>query len=181
MGEKGSPLLVAPRTWTQHGESGMWASEWIPHIGVCMDDIAVIRSCWTNGINHSGGVCQMNTCINVAGRPALGSWIHYGLGSANQDLPAFVAMTSRGTGKPGGQPLYDRLWGSGFLPSRYHLRQSARDIFISINGQRDSNHGSLAFLILIASSVDMPIHCSTIVPFLTRCRGLIPSNSLIFF
>ena len=72
MGEKGAPLLAAPRTWKQHGESGLWASEWIPHIAECMDDIAVIRSCWTNGINHAGGVCQMNTCINVAGRPSLG-------------------------------------------------------------------------------------------------------------
>ncbi len=76
MGEKGAPLLTAPRTWKQHGESGLWASEWIPHIAERMDDIAVIRSCWTNGINHAGGVCQMNTCINVAGRPSLGSWIH---------------------------------------------------------------------------------------------------------
>ncbi len=88
MGEKGSPLLAAPRTWKQHGESGMWASEWIPHIAQCMDDIAVIRSCWTNGINHAGGVCQMNTCINVAGRPSLGAWVNYGLGSENQNLPA---------------------------------------------------------------------------------------------
>jgi hypothetical protein len=115
MGEKGSPLLVAPRTWTQHGESGMWASEWIPHIGSCMDDIAVIRSCWTNGINHSGGVCQMNTCINVAGRPSLGSWVHYGLGSANQDLPAFVVMCDSS-----GRPVNgSRNWGSGFMPASH--------------------------------------------------------------
>ena len=71
MGEKGAPLLEAPRRWRRHGESGLWASEWIPHIATCMDDLAVIRSCWTNGINHAGGVCQMNTCINVAGRPSL--------------------------------------------------------------------------------------------------------------
>ena len=72
MGEKGSPLLASPRQWTRCGESGMMASDWIPNIGECMDDIAVIRSCWTNGINHAGGVCQMNTCINFAGRPSLG-------------------------------------------------------------------------------------------------------------
>ncbi|HIG29805.1 MAG TPA: DUF1501 domain-containing protein, partial [Verrucomicrobiales bacterium] len=89
MGEKGSALLEAPRTWKRHGQSGLWASEWIPHIAGCMDDIAVIRSCWTNGINHAGGVCQMNTCINFAGRPSLGSWVNYGLGSGNRNLPSF--------------------------------------------------------------------------------------------
>jgi hypothetical protein len=115
MGEKGSPLLVAPRTWKQHGESGMWASEWIPHIATCMDDIAVIRSCWTNGINHSGGVCQMNTCINVAGRPSLGAWVNFGLGSANDNLPSFVVMCDNS-----GHPVNNtRNWGSGFMPASY--------------------------------------------------------------
>ncbi|MCA9179436.1 MAG: DUF1501 domain-containing protein [Planctomycetales bacterium] len=115
MGERGAPLLPAPRTWKQHGQSGLWASEWIPHIAECLDDIAVIRSCWTNGINHAGGVCQMNTCINVAGRPSLGSWVHYGLGSANQNLPAFVVMCDN-TGRPVNGP---RNWGSGFMPATH--------------------------------------------------------------
>jgi hypothetical protein len=115
MGEKGAPLLAAPRTWTQHGESGLFASEWIPNIGKCMDDIAVIRSCWTNGINHSGGVCQMNTCINVAGRPSLGSWVQYGLGSANENLPAFVVLCDN-AGRPVNGP---RNWGAGFMPASY--------------------------------------------------------------
>jgi hypothetical protein len=115
MGEKGAPLLEAPRTWKQHGQSGLWASEWMPHIAENMDDIAVIRSCWTNGINHSGGVCQMNTCINVAGRPSLGSWVHYGLGSANQNLPSFVVMCDS-AGRPVNGP---RNWGSGFMPASH--------------------------------------------------------------
>ena len=115
MGEKGSPLLKAPRTWKQHGQSGLWASEWIPHIAECADDIAVIRSCWTNGINHSGGVCQMNTCTNVAGRPSLGAWVHYGLGSANDNLPAFVVMCDS-SGRPVNGP---RNWGSGFMPASH--------------------------------------------------------------
>ncbi|MCA9211535.1 MAG: DUF1501 domain-containing protein [Planctomycetales bacterium] len=115
MGEKGSPILRAPRTWKQHGESGMWASEWIPHIATCMDDIAVIRSCWTNGINHSGGVCQMNTCIDVAGRPSLGAWVNYGLGTENEDLPAFVVLCDN-DGKPTNG---SRNWGPGFLPAKY--------------------------------------------------------------
>jgi len=115
MGEKGSPLLPAPRTWKQHGESGLWASEWIPHTAECLDDIAVIRSCWTDGINHAGGVCQMNTCTNVAGRPSLGAWVDYGLGSANQNLPSFVVLCDN-KGRPVNGP---RNWGSGFIPASH--------------------------------------------------------------
>lgn len=115
MGEKGSPLLFSPRKWKRHGESGLWASDWMPHIGQCMDDIAVIRSCWTNGINHSGGVCQMNTCLDVAGRPALGAWVHYGLGSENENLPAFIVMCDN-DGQPVNGP---RNWGTGFMPASY--------------------------------------------------------------
>ncbi|GAB5402148.1 MAG: DUF1501 domain-containing protein [Aureliella sp.] len=115
MGEKGSPLLASPRKWRRCGESGLWASDWIPHIGECMDDIAVIRSCWTNGINHAGGVCQMNTCINFAGRPSLGSWVNYGLGSANENLPSFVVMCDN-AGRPVNGP---RNWGSGFMPATH--------------------------------------------------------------
>ncbi len=115
MGEKGSPLLAAPRTWKQHGESGLWASEWIPHIAECLDDIAVIRSCWTNGINHAGGVCQMNTCINFAGRPSLGAWASYGLGSANENLPTFVVMCDNDRSPVNGP----RNWGSAFMPATY--------------------------------------------------------------
>ena len=115
MGEKGAALLAAPRTWKQHGQSGMWASEWIPKIGECMDNIAVIRSCWTNGINHAGGVCQMNTCINVAGRPSVGSWVNYGLGTANDNLPSFVVMCDSSRNPVNGP----RNWGSGFMPATH--------------------------------------------------------------
>jgi hypothetical protein len=115
MGERGAPLLAAPRTWKQHGESGLWATEWIPNIARHLDDIAVIRSCWTNGINHAGGVCQMNTCINTAGRPSLGSWVNYGLGSANENLPSFVVLCDS-SGRPVNGP---RNWGSGFMPATH--------------------------------------------------------------
>ena len=115
MGERGAPLLASPRTWAQHGESGLWASDWMPHIATQLDDIAVIRSCTTDGINHAGGVCQMNTCLNTAGRPSLGSWVHYGLGSANEDLPAFVVMCDS-SGRPVNGP---RNWGSGFMPAAH--------------------------------------------------------------
>ncbi|AMV32892.1 hypothetical protein VN12_12260 [Pirellula sp. SH-Sr6A] len=115
MGEKGAPLLASPRQWKQYGESGLYASDWIPHIGECLDDIAVIRSCWTNGINHAGGVCQMNTCLNFAGRPSLGSWVNFGLGTENENLPAFVVLCDN-AGRPVNGP---RNWGSGFMPASY--------------------------------------------------------------
>jgi uncharacterized protein (DUF1501 family) len=115
MGEKGAPLMASPRKWTRHGESGLWASDWMPHIAKHMDDIAVLRSCWTNGINHAGGVCQMNTCINFAGRPSLGAWVNYGLGSENENLPSFVVMCDN-AGSPVNGP---RNWGGGFMPATH--------------------------------------------------------------
>ena len=79
MGESRSPLLGCPRVWKQHGKAGTWASELIPHTANMLDDIAVIRSCVADGINHSAGVCQMNTGSILGGRQSLGSWATYGL------------------------------------------------------------------------------------------------------
>ncbi|MEZ6116659.1 MAG: DUF1501 domain-containing protein [Pirellulaceae bacterium] len=87
MGEFDSPVLASQRKWKQYGENGIWISDWLPNITRHADELAVIRSCWTNGINHSGGVCQMNTGSQFAGRPSLGSWVTYGLGTENQNLP----------------------------------------------------------------------------------------------
>ncbi|HSH94116.1 MAG TPA: DUF1501 domain-containing protein, partial [Roseimicrobium sp.] len=92
MGEGNAPLLGSKRTWKQHGQSGLWVSDWLPHTAKMVDDIAVIRSCYSDGINHSAGVCQMNTGSILGGRPSLGSWVTYGLGTENTDLPAFVVM-----------------------------------------------------------------------------------------
>ena len=87
MGEGRAPLMASRRKWKQHGQSGIWVSDWLPHIATCVDDIAVIRSCWSNGLNHVGGVCQMNTGSTLAGRPSMGSWVTYGLGTENANLP----------------------------------------------------------------------------------------------
>lgn len=115
MGEYHSPLLASKRSWKQHGQSGTWLSDWIPHHAGIVDDIAVIRSCVGDGINHSGGVCQMNTGSILAGRPSLGAWVTYGLGSENQNLPAFVVMQDNG-----GQVINGpRNWGAGFMPAVY--------------------------------------------------------------
>ena len=113
------PVAPSAFRFKQCGESGTRLSEVLPHLGEMADDLCVVRSVYTEAINHDPAATLMQTGSIIPGRPSIGSWLGYGLGSVNQDLPAFVAMTSRGTGKPGGQPLYDRLWGSGFLPSRY--------------------------------------------------------------
>jgi hypothetical protein len=103
--------------FAQHGQSGMWLSELLPHTAKVADDIAVIRSMHTEAINHDPAVTFFQTGFQLAGRPSVGSWVAYGLGSENQDLPAFVVMVSQGSG--GSQALADRSWGSGFLPTRY--------------------------------------------------------------
>ncbi len=115
MGEFHSPLLGSKRTWKQHGQSGLWVSDWLPHTATCADDLAVIRSCWAEGINHSSGVCQMNTGSILAGRPSLGSWVSYGLGTENADLPAFLVMQDNPTPVINGP----RNWGAGFMPALY--------------------------------------------------------------
>ncbi len=115
MGEFDSPILGSKRTWQQHGQSGLWISDWLPHTAQCADDLAVIRSCVGDGINHSAGVCQMNTSSIIAGRPSLGSWVSYGLGTENQNLPAFVVMQDNAATVVNGP----RNWGSGFMPAVY--------------------------------------------------------------
>jgi Protein of unknown function (DUF1501) len=115
MGEFDSPLLASKRRWKQHGQSGQWVSDWLPEIATCADDLAVIRSCWADGINHSAGVCQMNTGSILAGRPSLGSWVSYGLGTENQNLPAFVVLQDNDATVNNGP----RNWGAGFMPAVY--------------------------------------------------------------
>lgn len=115
MGEYDSPLLGCNRTWKQYGEGGIWISDWLPEIAQCADDIAVIRSCWADGINHSSGVCQMNTGSPQGGRPSLGSWISYGLGTENENLPAFVVMQD----EQGPVINGPRNWSAGFMPAAW--------------------------------------------------------------
>ncbi|HXT60715.1 MAG TPA: DUF1501 domain-containing protein [Pirellulales bacterium] len=115
MGESGSPLLACPRTWKQHGQCGTWVSDWLPETAKLVDDIAVLRSCWADGINHSAGVCQMNTGSILGGRPSLGSWVSYGLGTENTDLPAYVVMQDNNAQVTNGP----RNWSAGFMPALY--------------------------------------------------------------
>jgi hypothetical protein len=113
------PTAPSMFRFAQHGTSGIWLSELLPYTAQVADELCVVKSLYTEAINHDPAVTFFQTGHQLAGRPSIGAWLSYGLGSENQDLPAFVVMVSIGSGNPADQPLYDRLWGSGFLPSKY--------------------------------------------------------------
>jgi hypothetical protein len=118
-GQHSFPVASSAFRFAQHGQSGALVSELMPHTARVADELCFIKSMYTEAINHDPAITFFQTGAQLAGRPSIGSWVAYGLGSENQDLPAFVAMISQGSGNPADQPLYDRLWGSGFLPTRY--------------------------------------------------------------
>ncbi len=115
MGVSENPLLECKRTFRQFGQSGLWVSDWLPHVAQHADELCVLRSCKADGLNHVGSVSQMNTGSILAGRPSLGSWVNYGLGSENENLPAFVVMLDNDREPPGGS----RNWSTGFMPATY--------------------------------------------------------------
>jgi hypothetical protein len=115
MGTGGNVLLPDKRKWAKHGKSGLDISDWLPHTAKCADDLCVLRACWADGLNHVGSVCQMNTGSVLAGRPCLGSWALYGLGTLNQNLPGFVVFTDGPAEVAGGA----RNWGAGYMPATY--------------------------------------------------------------
>ena len=108
------PLAGSPFKFVPHGQSGLQISDALPHISGIADDLCLVRSMHTEAINHGPGVTHMQTGSQFPGRPSIGAWLNYGLGRANDNLPSFVVMVTKGKG---GQPLVSRLWGSGFLPS----------------------------------------------------------------
>ncbi|MGY8746999.1 MAG: DUF1501 domain-containing protein [Pirellulales bacterium] len=110
------PLVGSPFKFKQHGESGQWMSELLPHTAGIADRMCVVNSMYTEAINHGPGVTFLQTGSQFPGRPSIGAWLSYGLGTANRNLPSFVVMVTK---NKGGQPLVSRLWGSGFLPARH--------------------------------------------------------------
>lgn len=117
-GQKSFPCVAPMFNFTRHGERGTWINaELLPYTAAIADDLTIIRSMNTEAINHDPAITYINTGTQQLGRPSFGSWLSYGLGSPNDDLPAYVTMISVGA-KPG-QALYSRIWGSGFLPSKH--------------------------------------------------------------
>ncbi len=118
-GQKSFPCAAPQFKFKQHGNAGTWMSELIPHMGSVADDICVIKSLHTEAINHDPATTFIMTGSQQPGRPSAGAWLTYGLGSENSDLPAFIVLISQGSGNKTDQPIFSRLWGSGFLPSQY--------------------------------------------------------------
>jgi hypothetical protein len=112
------PVVPSKFQFARYGNSGAWVSELLPYTAKIADQLTFVKSLHTEAINHDPAVTFIQTGSQIAGRPSIGAWLSYGIGCETEDLPAFVVMISPGKGT-GGQPLYDRLWGSGFLPSRY--------------------------------------------------------------
>ena len=140
--QRSFPLAMGDFTFQQYGESGAWLSDILPHHQSIVDKIAFIKTMHTEAINHDPAVTFVQTGSQQAGRPSIGSWLSYGLGSENRNLPDFVVLLSRGY--PGGQPLYAKLWGNGFLPSQHQgvLFRSGDEPVLYLNDPKGINRDS---------------------------------------
>lgn len=118
-GQKAFPITSSIFNFARHGQNGAWVSELLPHTASVVDDLCILRSMHTEAINHDPALTYMQTGSPLPGRPSMGAWLSYGLGSANQNLPTFVVLISRGSAARPADSLYARLWGSGFLPSNH--------------------------------------------------------------
>jgi len=118
-GQARFPIAPSKYKFQQYGNNGAWVSELLPHTAKMVDDIAIIKSLYTEAINHDPAITYICTGHQLPGRASLGAWLSYGLGTLNQNLPAFVVLTATWTGRKEAQALYNRLWGSGFLPSKH--------------------------------------------------------------
>src|SRR6188768_2362686 len=120
------PMVGSPFKFAQHGKSGAWFSDLLPHTAKIVDDLCIVRSMHTEAINHGPGVTFFQTGSQIAGRPSIGAWLSYGLGQENANLPSFVVLITK---DKGGQPLGSHLWGSGFLANKHQgvLFRAAKD------------------------------------------------------
>jgi hypothetical protein len=118
-GQSRFPIAPSKYTFKQYGKSGTWVSELLPHTAKIVDDLAIVKSVHTEAINHDPAVTYICTGSQIPGKPSLGAWLSYGLGTMNKNLPEFVVMTASWTGRKEAQAIYNRLWGSGFLPSKH--------------------------------------------------------------
>lgn len=118
-GQARFPIAPTKYRFARYGQSGAWISELLPNMASIADDLCIVKSMHTNAINHDPAITFMTTGSELPGRPSLGAWLSYGLGSENRDLPAFVVLVSMGSAGRDAQALFSRLWGSGFLPTQH--------------------------------------------------------------
>jgi hypothetical protein len=135
-GQARFPIAPSKYKFARHGKAGAWVSELLPYTARIVDDIALVKTVWTEAINHDPAVTYICTGQQQPGRPSLGAWLSYGLGTMNRSLPTFVVMTASWTGRKEAQAIYNRLWGSGFLPSKHQgvaLRSSGDPVLFLSN------------------------------------------------
>lgn len=140
------PLAGSAFQFARYGKSGTWISELLPHTARVADDLCFIKSMWTEAINHDPAITFFQTGSQIAGRPSMGSWVTYGLGTMNENLPAFIVLVTAGGGD---QPLYSRLWGNGFLDSRFQgvqFRAGKAPVLYLSNPEGVTIHGRRAML-----------------------------------
>jgi Protein of unknown function (DUF1501) len=127
------PIAPSAYTFNQHGKNNTWVSELLPHTAQVVDDLCILKSVYTEQINHDPAITFFQTGHQLPGRPSIGSWLSYGLGSENQNLPAFIVLVSKNASKD--QPLYARLWSNGFLPTEHQGVQfrSGKDPVLFLN------------------------------------------------
>jgi Protein of unknown function (DUF1501) len=135
-GQARFPIAPSMFKFAQHGQNGAWVSELLPETAKIVDDLAIVKTVHTEAINHDPAITYIQTGSQLPGRPSMGAWLSYGLGSSNEDLPAFVVLHSTWSAKRDAQALYSRLWGSGWLPSRHQgvsLRSSGDPVLYLSN------------------------------------------------
>ncbi len=134
-GQARFPIAPSIFEFQRHGRSGAWVSELLPYTARVVDDLAIVRTVHTEAINHDPAITYIQTGNQIPGRPSLGAWLSYGLGSRNDNLPTFVVLNATWTGRRDAQALYNRLWGAGFLPSKHQgvLLRSSGDPVLYLN------------------------------------------------
>ncbi len=187
------PVIPPLKAGKHCGQHGTWISDLLPHHQTIADDLCIIKSMYTEAINHDPAITFINTGNQQPGYPSMGAWVGYGLGGMNANLPTFVAMISQGTGKNPGQPIFSRLWGNGFLPSSHQgvcLRPGASPVLYLGNPPGVTREGRRAMLDDLAelnrrqaetlgdpetlarvASYEMAFRMQTSVPELTDIRG----------
>ncbi len=156
-GQSSFPLAGSVFDFKQYGQNGTYISDLLPYTAKMVDDLCIVKSMYTEAINHDPAVTFFQTGSQQPGRPSMGSWLSYGLGSENKNLPAFSVLLSRGSGRPSGQPLYTRLWGNGFLHSLHQGVQfrAAKDPVLYLNDPKGvTKEGKRAILDKLAEMND---------------------------
>ena len=143
-GQDSFPLVGSNFKFSRHGKNGTYVSDLLPYTAKMVDELCIVKSMYTEAINHDPAVTFFQTGSQQPGRPSMGSWLSYGLGSENENLPAFTVLLSRGSGRPNGQPLYTRLWGNGFLHSLHQGVQfrAAKDPVLYLNDAKGTSKES---------------------------------------